>query len=433
MKYSPATATSYEAHVAGQYYNGEFNLAGGGKGCVLGWCEGGHGVISSKGIGVCIEVSVDLLLGTVSWSPGFSVTYHPFDLDLFGYGCDLSSGDGDDRAADPAAERVLRGALTGDLPMYAHAAGFAKSSRSRTHPGRRVHARRLGGAAQVTLKGPQGRTIDGTPGGLVVKKKDYSLLHDPQAKTTYVVVLGPPKGKWTLSVPDSSSPVVSAKLTPGLPEPTINASVKSSRGKYKLDYKVLDQPGLKVEFAERSGRSFSSLATVKPGVGSIPFTPAAGPKGSRKIVAILYSGGRPRSEQTVTTYTAPAPTGPEDVRGVKVEIKGGKATVTWDKAARANRYLVAVSLSDGRVVRASVKKTSFTVTGLDRGVDATATVQAFDATGLRGDSDKDKATTPNLPKTLKLPSPGAVTEIAKKGPVPEPGLTLLASTKVPLP
>ncbi|MFL5845078.1 MAG: PKD domain-containing protein [Solirubrobacteraceae bacterium] len=432
LKYSPTPATSFEGHVAGQYYDGQFNLSGGGQGCVLGWCEGGHGVISSKGIGVCIDVTVSYLVGSVTWSPGFSVAYHPFDLDLFAHACDLS--DVTVTIVQPTRRRsaFVRGA-PGDLPVYAHAAGFSKTFELKKDlPGAVLAVVGSTAPPQITLAGPKSRKIVGTPSGLVVRKKDYTLLHDPKTKTTYVVLLGPPKGKWTVSVPEGSSPVLSATLTPGLAEPSVTAKVSKVQGEYQLDYKVLDQPGLQVEFAERSGKTFASLGTVKPGVGTLKFRPAAGPKGSRDIVAILTTDGRPRSQSVVGQYDAPAPSRPGDVSGVKVVIKNGKAGVSWDKAARAGRYFVTVRLSDGRVVRASVKKTSFSVDGLDRGVDAAATVQAFDAQGLRGDADKDKASTPGLPAKLAFGLAQTIKEIDKATPAPAPGLTLLPSTTVPV-
>ncbi|MCW2991949.1 MAG: domain containing protein, partial [Solirubrobacterales bacterium] len=434
LDYNPTPATHFDAHVNGQYYDGQFNLSGGGQGCVLGWCEGGDGIISSKGIGVCIHVTINYFVGSTTWSPGFTVAYHPFDLNLFAHACDLS--DVVAPIVKPTRRRsvFLRGA-PGDLPIYAHAAGFSKTFAIKDDiPGAIIRVVGSTAPPQVTLTGPKGRTIDGTAGALVVKAKDYTLLHDATTKTTYVVLLTPPKGAWKLTVPDGSSPVVSADLSPGLARPSITAKVVKSGGKYKLDYKVPDQPGLKVEFAERSGNAYSSLGTVKPGVGSIPFTPAAGPKGSRKIVATLYSGARPRSRgDVVASYDAPAPAGPEDVSGVDVAIKGGKATISWDKSARASRYHVTVTLSDGRVVQASVTKTSLVVSGLDRGVDASATVRAFDAHGLRGDSDKAKATTPGLPAKVAPGFIRSVKESDKKQPAPAPGLTLLPSQTVPLP
>jgi hypothetical protein len=417
--------------VAGAYYDGDFNLAGGGKGCVLGWCEGGHGVISSKGIGVCIDLSVDLLFKTVTWSPGFTITYHPFNLDLFTHACDVSGVEVPIVKPTRRRSAFLRGA-SDDSALYAHAAGFKKTFQIKDDlPGAIISVVGSTAPPRVTIAGPKGRAIDGTASTLVVKKKDYSLLHDAASRTTYVVLLGPAKGTWTLSVPDGSSPVVSATMSEGVAKPSITTKVVRSGGKYKLDYKVADQAGLKVEFGERSGDAYASLGTVKPGVGSLPFVPARGPKGTRKIVATLYAGSRPRENMVVGQYVAPAPTRPEDVSGLVVKIKGGAAKLTWDKSARAVRYAVAVTLSDGRTIHDVTTTTSYAVADVGRGVKVSAKVTPVDARALRGDADSAKASTPGLPTKLALGIKDSAVEIKKDYPPPAPGLTLLPSTKVP--
>jgi hypothetical protein len=140
------------------------------------------------------------------------------------------------------------------------------------------------------------------------------------------------------------------------------------------------------------------LGTAKGSRGTLRFSPGDGPRGKRRIVALVEQSGNPRENIDVASYTAPAPARPARPAGLKATRKGSRVTVTWRPARRAARYLVRAKLSDGRnlLFFATSKRRSVRISGIASGTTARITVA-----GLKPDGTAGPAGTVKLAKKRK--------------------------------
>jgi hypothetical protein len=136
------------------------------------------------------------------------------------------------------------------------------------------------------------------------------------------------------------------------PAPKVSANVRHG----VLRYRVAAVQGQRVTFEERGNGVTRTLLTATRS-GRMKFRPAAGPGGTRRIVALVEQDGLPRKRITVARFKAPRWARPGAPRGVKVAVPGlasaaavktRSATITWRPARGAQRYGVRVALEDGR-------------------------------------------------------------------------------------
>jgi hypothetical protein len=165
--------------------------------------------------------------------------------------------------------------------------------------------------------------------------------------TTYVLLPHPRGGRWTVK-----GRVAFVKTAGMRPAPKVSARVRHG----VLRYRVAAVKGQRVTFEER-GRGVSRTLATATRSGRMTFRPAAGPGGTRRIVALVEQDGLPRKRMTVARFTAPRWARPGAPRGVKVKlpalasaaaVKARGATITWRPAKGAQRYGVRVALEDGR-------------------------------------------------------------------------------------
>jgi hypothetical protein len=174
-------------------------------------------------------------------------------------------------------------------------------------------------------------------------------------QTTYVILAGPRGGRWTVK-PLGETKIAEVKTAGLRPAPAVRASLSGKGRDLRVHYRVGRVAGQKVTFQE-VGRGVShTLGTVRGGKGTLRLRPADGPRGRRRVVALVEQDGLPRKRITVAHFKAPARVKP--AAPSKVTLSTAKAhasatgrkplTITWRPAKRAARYGVTVVLPDGR-------------------------------------------------------------------------------------
>ena len=368
------------AGVDGWFTASAFNIDGKGTVCV-GFCFDAEAVLSSEGIAACGRVTVwdtDVELGFgYKWGGALSIML---------LSCDV----GDYRAvASAQADGPREFTLEPGLPVAT------------------VAFRGETGPPKVVLEGPGGERVETPPeaDGKVLNDR-FLLFQNPDDRTTYVAINRPSAGRWRASVAGGmpaaarldvgaaqSSPIADVQVARGLAKPSVKARVSGSGHSRRLTWSVKSIPGQVVHFEEVAAGGGRRIVTATGRRGTVRFSPADGPRGKRRIVALVESYGKPRANVDVASYTAPAPARPAQPRGVKLSRKGSRVTVTWRPATRAARYLVRATLSDGRrlLLFATGKKRSVRISGVP-----SATRGTIRVAGLRPDGSEGRAASVRL-------------------------------------
>ena len=364
--------------VNGWFTSSAFNIDGKGTVCV-GFCFDAEAVLSSEGIAACGRIEAwgtDVALGFgYKWGGGLSVMLLSCDVGPF-------------RAIKPAQAVGHDFTLPAGLPVATVA--FRGST----------------GPPKVTLEGPGGERVvtPPEPDGKVLDDR-FLLFQNPDDRTTYVAINKPSGGRWRVKTDGGglaaprievesaqSSTLEQVQVAHGLPEPSVKAKVGGKGHKRTLTYSVRQIAGQRVTFEERGGDVGRRIGTAKGKRGTIRFTPGAGRRGKRQIVALVESNGLPRENITVSSYKAPAPAKPARPGGLKLKRKGSKLTVTWRSASRAARYLVRATLPDGRklLLFATSKKRRVRIKGVGKGDRVTVSVAGLRPDGMPGPAAKLK-------------------------------------------
>lgn len=246
-----------------------------------------------------------------------------------------------------------------------------------------------GGVPGFTLSGPHGIAKTFSPAqetSLFAGR--IQIVGIPQVQRTYLRILKPPAGTYTVADLAGATPIKAASVARGLPNPSVKGSLRPARRhRQELRYRVRRIPGQTVRLAEEGHGVRAPLGLAKGARGTLRFHPAAGPRGRRTIVAYVLERGVPRARIPIAHYTAPASGRPARVAKVRVRRRGSKAILTWRRAAGTRRYAVAWRLRDGRRGARVVKHRRFVLPGVP-GVDG----GTFRVAGLRLDNVAGKVT-----------------------------------------
>jgi uncharacterized delta-60 repeat protein len=316
--------------------DGEYNVQGGAKVCANFPVAGSvcplslSGDVSSEGIGACgsfFGITGGFTLpwhGSVSIEGPFSCSYGSIQVVVQR-----------SRSVDDALARVAQ-------PSGAVAVRLAGGA-----PSTMMYVKGNGGPPLLSLAGPGGAHLSETSSGAGVHTSDLVIWPEPKADETIVAIKNPTAGEWTLS-PLAGSPAISGvSYANGLPPAKISAHVSGGPSQRVLHYRVRLRQGQTVMFAERGREVFHTIGRARGASGTIRFTPASGPAGRRTIVALVSLANGPAPDVVAGSYTAPPP--PRAGRPSPLAVsRHGKVTVSWGPAANAARYLLVVSLSDGR-------------------------------------------------------------------------------------
>src|SRR5207302_9510052 len=112
-------------------------------------------------------------------------------------------------------------------------------------------------------------------------------------------------GAGSLVPADGSTPIVSAAIAHGLPDPKVSARVTSSGRARILTYNARTAPGRTITFAERGAHAARFLGAAHGASGRIRFSPAPGPAEKRQIVALVDQNSEPARSLVVATYRSP--------------------------------------------------------------------------------------------------------------------------------
>jgi hypothetical protein len=344
------------AQVDGWLFKSAFNVGAKANVCLgdLG-CAGGEVVFSSTGFAGCAYTDIVDFGAGYKWGDG---------LDIMWSGCDV----GPYKAVAAAAQAGGARAVTIGQGLRAAVVGVEGQ----------------GAPPHVSLVGPGGARIDAPATGKL-QTASAIAFHVPERNTTFFVVKAPAAGRWTVEPAADSVPITAVRTADGLDEPKVTAQVRRAPGgRRALAYTVNRVPGQKVTFAEQGKGAAATIGAARGASGTLRFTPADGPGGTRRIVALVSSYGRPRTQLTVARYVAPPPPKPATPRRLKARRAGTRLTVTWATARNARRYEVRAALSDGRRIVARQRGTRFSVPKVAAATRATITVTGLKADGTRG-------------------------------------------------
>ncbi len=309
-------------------------------------CAGGGFIVSNLGIAACVDVYLGSVGVGYEWGG---------DFDLWWGSCDL----GPWRPAYPKGARIAaanRFQLRGGLPSAAFAIEGA------------------GGAPDVTLTGPHGKTISVTAATPFAKKKDLFAVQSGN-DTTYIVIKHPPAGTWTIS-DDGVVPIRQVLQSFGLPKPSVHAAVTGKGRAKTLHWRARPIKGQRVQFVEAGKGVHNVIATTSAATGQASFRPAEGPAGKRKIVAMVEQNGLPRANLTVGAYRAPGRVHPARPRHLRIKRHGSHLVVSWDAPKQGFRHVAYLRRSDDvrqlQVIAAN--RHSATFPAIRRGYGATVTV-----------------------------------------------------------
>lgn len=276
-----------------------------------------------------------------------------------------------------------------DLGPLRATASAARAAASGSHafrvrpgtPGLELEVTGDGGVPQLRVSGP-GANVD-TSASAVVRRGPVLAVPNADTGALYVYLHRPRAGAWRLTELPGSAHIARVRSAAQAPPIHVTGKVTRHGARASLRYRITGGTGDSVRFVEL-GAAVHQIGVARGRRGTLRFAPAAG-AGRRRVVAIVERSGATIAQRTIASYRAPAG-GPGRPGTVRIRRRGGHAVVSWGRAARAVRYLVDVSGSDGRRVGYSVRGRSATIAALPPGVGVSATVRGADGAGRVGPS-----------------------------------------------
>jgi hypothetical protein len=309
-------------------------------------CAGGGFIVSNLGIAACADVYIGSVGVGYEWGG---------DFDLWWGSCDL----GPWRPALPSGPHTSA-ANSFQLRAGLPSAAFAVEG--------------VGGAPDVTLTGPHGKTISASAATPLAKKKDLFAVQSGN-DTTYIVIKHPPAGTWTVTG-DGVVPIRKVLQSFGLPKPSVHATVTGKGRARMLRWRLRPIAGQRVQFVEEGKGVNNVIATSSAATGQASFRPTEGPAGKRKIVAMVEQNGLPRANLTVGAYRAPGRLHPARPRRLRIDRHGSRLVVSWDAPKQGFRHVAYLRRSDDvrqlQVIAAGRRSATFPA--VKRGYGATITV-----------------------------------------------------------
>ena len=339
---------SAEGNIQGQFWlPRSFDIEGNLSMCFTGLCATARGLVSSRGLTGCWDVTLDYVFGKTTFSAGGSYRWSASLPDVyippFTSGCDAHLGDY--RVTASAAAVRARGS-------GAHAAGASGSQTFHLGPGLHsvmVRVAGSGDAPAFTLSGPHG--VKGATGdeNTLTGAGTVGTFRSQQAATTWIAIAHPGAGTWTITPQTGSAPITSVAVADYMPGASVHASVQG-RGYHRiLHYTLRPQPGQTVRFVESGKDVTRSIAKTSAARGEIQFTPAIGPPGRRKIIAQVSRNGLLSAQYVVASFVAPGPPRAAQPQHLQLARRGSRLLISWGAAANATQgYQVVMIATDGR-------------------------------------------------------------------------------------
>jgi hypothetical protein len=331
---------SFEAGVAFEVSRGHFQFDGNVSAClkVLGeHCLGAEVVVSDHGVGVCADLGFT--------HAGAGIVF-PDETHFMLDSCDIAQFRSLPMPANLAALRDLPSAngpsasAAQALPSFTVAHGQSVAA---------IGVRGTGGAPDVTLKGPDGRTIATPAGGYLKDANEVVVADSSKTMETYFFINHPAAGRWTIASNPGSVAVSGVDQAAALPSPDLHAKLSGAgRGRERLRYSLRKIAGQQVSFIDtRKGHGFRVLGAARGSHGTIVFTPAGALGRRHEILAVVTQDGHPREDVPLVHYTAPPPPPLPAPHALKASRDGASVTLHWRAVAEAAGYALSVRLSNG--------------------------------------------------------------------------------------
>ena len=222
-----------------------------------------------------------------SYSSGFDFDFQTRAVTV---GCNLGSLHRPSVTASAAATRA-------SSPKFKLLGGLA---------GTMIAIRGRGAPPKVLLNG-NGEHVRAIPTRRPVAGHGYIVYSDPATNTTYVSLLHPRGGSWTVRTLAGSATVIDVREADPLPHPTISGRLKRVGCSEVLAYTVRGHGEQILLYAQEAEQRIV-LGYARSRTGRIRLQ-LPGISGRGSIVAVLLRAGRPTGESPVATFSLRQPTG----------------------------------------------------------------------------------------------------------------------------
>jgi hypothetical protein len=345
-----------------------FNIDGTIKGCLDKVCGNTDAVVSSSGLGGCLDAGtivyweavkrknwkwykpwrVDWVRREVKLQAGFGHRWKSRKVDVFGGSCHL----GDYQATRALAARTAQanGAVTVEIPAEEPAVALRIAG--------------AGAPPKLRLRGPDGTLIESPSEAASGEHPGkWLLVENPSNNSTSVLLIGPASGRWVVEPKDGST-VTSVETAEHEPAPQVIGAVTGKGKRRTLSLAYHAPRGAEVSVVEvGTGVHHTIAARVKgkrcrrsagsPGgqilrCARLRFTPTFGHDHTRRVEAVVTRGSVPIETLVVDRFRAEKPRLPGTPGALRIIRKRSNVTIAWRGVTGAATYNVVARLSDGR-------------------------------------------------------------------------------------
>ncbi|HEY1595163.1 MAG TPA: LamG domain-containing protein [Thermoleophilaceae bacterium] len=328
-------------------------------------CEFVSGIVSSRGIGACLGVRLPIVKEV---SVGLGYRWGDTLPDVYLFSCGLSKY----REVKPAgAGTAQAGARSFTLPK-----GL---------PSAQVRVLGQSGVPAVTITEPGGdKIVIPTDESVPPTGKDFVDMPQAETNTSYIALSKPKAGRYTVTASPGSPAIRGVAVANGLRTPKVRARVTGHAHNRVLHYSTARVAGQSVTFVEQGSQTYRVLGRARGAHGTLRFSPGDGPKGSRKIVALVEQNGVTRYTLNVARFTAPSPSAPGRPKRLRVKRGPKKLVITWRRVGSARQYGVTLQLRNGQRFFRLTRKPHVSLPAVPAGTRATVRVRGLSATGQAG-------------------------------------------------
>lgn len=378
FNYDIAGAVSIDANLAGAFHSlSEWEVQAGAHVCetlVGRHCLGGDAIVSSRGIGGCVYLPLPFpdVGAWYRWTGGFGLIWHGCGIgevhDEVGVSSTSLASPKDPFSSPRSPWQALRATRNARLPVRAGPRGALIGLIGQQS------------APRVTVTGPGGLHLTDDGRDLQAYGTN-AIMRSDRLHETFVVIRHPRRGAYSATTQPGSAPIIRTQHGDLLPPPSIVAHVSGHGRTRVLHYRLRPVRGRTVTFAEIGQHVSHQIGAAHGASGTLRFSAADGPRGSRRIVAQLSDAGIPEKVLRVSSYAAPPPPAIGTPSRLRARVTGSTLHVTWGSTHGAALYRVHVILSDGRntVILRRAQDRSVILSGFGAGDRAQVSVSAVAA------------------------------------------------------
>jgi hypothetical protein len=227
----------------------------------------------------------------------------------------------------------------------------------------RVHGTTPGAAPSISVVGPDGShfVVDGASDGATVQGQ-WTVVNSATEGMATLLVIHPAAGQWQVEGTDAD-PIAAVDQAAFQTRTVAHGIVVGSGAKRTLRVAYSVEAGSTVSLVERAKGISHVLGSVKTTAcphqaavpagqslrcGSLVFAPAAGPGGTRKIVAIVTTAGVAGAPVDVATFKVKARALPATPGTLGLVRTGTTVKLVWKASVAPRFFTISVTISDGR-------------------------------------------------------------------------------------